>query len=144
MIAFWNHFEVEKSQTVCLITLPVGHNVWWGNRWNGSFRPKNFQSYCFWDLKICHWESRQNLHKNENMMSIWMITRVWVGRPKQWSGVLPLSSFPPIMASPACYTSHQTLGHQTPDPRSPCRQILQIISEHSHCVATGDYPTCQT
>ena len=48
-----------------------------------------------------------------------MITRVWVGRPKQWSGVLPLSSFPPIMASPACYTSHQTLGHQTPDPRSP-------------------------
>ena len=136
----------EKPNTVHLIA------VWkvycWHirahfKRHSGGKPTGRFQIYGFWGLEIWHSDWRGGRvciiwhKKNDNMMSIWMITRVWVGRPKQWSGVLPLSSFPPIMASPACYTSHQTLGHQTPDPRSPCRQTLHIISNQSHSVTTG-------
>ena len=44
-----------------------------------------------------------------------------ITRARALPGVLPLSpsvASPPIMASPACYTSHQTLGHKISDPRS--------------------------
>ena len=32
--------------------------------------------------------------QEQQYFDIWMITRVWVGRPKLWAGVLPLSQTP--------------------------------------------------